>query len=347
MILDLMTWLFYGLLFFQGKEITPLKENEKPWLSKACGQCMKGWFSIAIILHHLSQRTRGGYIFRHFLFAGVFCVSCFLFYSGYGLMKSCLSKPDYEKHYLRRRVLPVLVPFVIYSIILWFAYCCEGTVFSFADLMDGLSHGEPMAIFSWYVYFILVFYAVFCFLMKVCHKDARRMIRGALIFNVIWIVFCFMRGFGIWWYNTAHIIIFGMYYGAYEDPCDAWIRTNRRWIIPVCSLIVLVCSWLPYLIPWFFQLPVYIISTISFTVLMVAFLMKRVPDNAVLSFLGSISFELYLVHELFILLLRGKHLYIADDTLWIIAVMVCSITAAYLFRWISEPLKARLRRNKV
>ena len=56
MILDLMTLLFYGLLFFHGKEKEPLKQNEKPWLSKACGQRMKGWFSIAIILHHLSQQ---------------------------------------------------------------------------------------------------------------------------------------------------------------------------------------------------------------------------------------------------------------------------------------------------
>ena len=345
MILDLMTLLFYGLLFFHGKEKEPLKQNEKPWLSKACGQCMKGWFSIAIILHHLSQRTGDGYVFRHFLFAGVFCVSCFLFYSGCGLMKSCLSKPDYEKHYLRRRILPVLVPFVIYNIILWFAYRYEGTVYSFADFIYGLSRGEPMAIFSWYVYFILLFYGVFYGLMKICRKDAKKMIRGAIVFNVIWIVFCFLRGFGVWWYNTAHIIIFGMYYGAFEDQCDAWISTRRRRLVPICTAAVLICSWLPYVIPWFIQLPVFIFSTVCFTLLMIALLMKRIPYNRALMFLGSVSYELYLVHELFILLLRGKHIYIASDTLWIAAVLICSLIAAYLFKCMLAPLKVRICRQ--
>ena len=69
------------------------------------------------------------------------------------------------------------------------------------------------------------------------------------------------------------------------------------------------------------------------------------PYNRALMFLGSVSYELYLVHELFILLLRGKHIYIASDTLWIAAVLICSLIAAYLFKCMLAPLKVRICRQ--
>lgn len=340
---DLLTILFYGLLFLPDTEKNKVSHHEKPWLSRDVSSCMKGWFALMIIFHHLSQRTHDGFVFRHFLFIGVFCVSCFLFYSGYGLMKNCMSRENYERHFLKRRILPVLLPFVIYHILLWFAYLYEGTVYTFTDFVSLLAKGEPMAVFSWYVYFILLFYLVFCLLMKITGKNPRKMIAGALLFDVLYIIFCAARGFGIWWYDTAHIIVFGMYYAAYEEKCDAWITTHRKWLLPVCMFLVISLCALPYILPWHFQLPVYLISTCAFTVMMIALLMKHDPSNPVLRFLGSISYELYLVHELFILLFRGNHLYMNGDFLWTLSVIVCSVLLAYLFQRALRPLLAKLR----
>lgn len=341
--MDLFAILFVFLLLIAcGKD--GKNTSEKPWLSKETGQCMRGWFAIAIIFHHLSQRTHDGLLFRLFLFVGVYCVSCFLFYSGYGLMKNCMRRKDYEKQYFRRRFLPVFLPFVLYNLILWSVYRWEGTFYTFHDFISLLWRGEPMAIFSWYVYFILLFYALFYLLMKVSGKNTERMIRGALIFDLIYILFCVWRGWGIWWYNTAHILIFGMYYAAHEERCDEWIQNRQKKLILVCGFILIAFSALPYILPYRFQLPLYILITLSFTVLMIALLMRRVPDNPVLKFLGRIAYELYLVHEIFILVYRGSHIYMESDFVWTLAVLICSVILAYAYHQLFDGVLRLIRR---
>ena len=335
---EVLTIVFY-LIFFLSLH----KAQGKEYLSKDTSLNLKGWFSVAVMFHHLAQRTHDGLFFHHFLFTGIFSVSCFLFYSGYGLMKNCMNRKDYEKHWFRKRIMPVLLPFAFYNCLLWAVNLFEGKFIGIGEMLRGLSKGEPMAIFSWYVWYILLFYIVFWILMKTVNKHPRKMIIGAFIFNILYVVFCMIMNFGIWWYNTGHIIVSGMVYAAYEETCEGVLRKYRKILYAITIPVVLTASWLPYLLPFAFQLPVYIALSVSFVILMILVSIKHVPDSKILRFFGSISYELYLLHELPLMLLRGTHIYIRNDSLWVLSVLVCTVVPAYGYHLLFGSVTKRLK----
>jgi peptidoglycan/LPS O-acetylase OafA/YrhL len=335
---EVLTIVFY-LIFFLSLH----KAQGKEYLSKDTSLNLKGWFSVAVMFHHLAQRTHDGLFFHHFLFTGIFSVSCFLFYSGYGLMKNCMNRKDYEKHWFRKRIMPVLLPFAFYNCLLWAVNLFEGKFIGIREMLRGLSKGEPMAIFSWYVWYILLFYIAFWILMKTVNKHPRKMIIGAFIFNILYVVFCMIMNFGIWWYNTGHFIVSGMVYAAYEDKCEGWLKKHGKLLSAVMIPVVLTASWLPYLLPFAFQLPVYIALSVSFVILMILVSMKHVPDSKILRFFGSISYELYLLHELPLMMLRGTHIYIQNDSLWVLSVLVCTVLLAYGYHLLFASVTKRLK----
>ena len=71
---------------------------------------------IGVILHHVTQQI-SSYGSRDFgpigifNYLGILFTALFFFFSGFGLVASLYSRPDYLRHFLCRRIPPVLIPF--------------------------------------------------------------------------------------------------------------------------------------------------------------------------------------------------------------------------------------------
>ena len=110
------------LLFFKAGFFKKDSFNEE-CLGLSQTKALLGFFSICIILHHVSQKPAS---FEYaalapFRTSGYLFVSFFFFCSGYGLLKSFSSKPDYLKGFLNKRYLPLLITFFASDILFQFA----------------------------------------------------------------------------------------------------------------------------------------------------------------------------------------------------------------------------------
>ena len=78
---------------------------------------------IGIIIHHVTQRITG-YVtdprnpVSIFNELGFLFTSLFFFFSGYGLLTSLLTRPDYLKGFLQKRLPAVLIPFWVINLCL-------------------------------------------------------------------------------------------------------------------------------------------------------------------------------------------------------------------------------------
>ncbi len=329
------------LLLFPALKNTD-NENQA-YISADTGLRMRGLAAATVVIHHLSQRVESGYLRYFFWFIGVFPVSVFLFYAGYGFMKRCCTDQNYGKGYLRRRLIPVLVPYLFLYPIYYLIGVIEGTPYTVSQFAEGIVSGDPVLLFTWYVFLIIFWYFWCAAMIRICGQDQKKLITGGILFVVIWCVVCSVLSYGIWWYNTAHILVMGMLWYSYEDKILNLIREKRNLVMTVSGICLALTYATPYLFR--FQYPVFFVSTVSFIILMNCILMKYIPGNAAVVFLGKISYELYLIHGALITLLRGTGIFIENDFLFAAMVIFISVPLAFVFYQCFEKLLKRKNRT--
>ncbi len=135
------------------------------YLSKQTTNCMKFICSIAVVICHLfgydpfGEGMGIGVIITAF---GYLSVSCFLFFSGYGLTVSYIKKGnEYFKGYIKKRVLPIyiiqVILIVIYSI---FRLLVEEKL-NLRRLTLSFFFGDTIIEYGWYIQMILLFYLIY------------------------------------------------------------------------------------------------------------------------------------------------------------------------------------------
>ncbi len=122
---------------------------------------LRGFFTLVIVYHHLSQYLDNPGPFRVFLEVGILCVAAFFFYSGYGLMKSVLTNKNYFHHFFLRRYIKIFVPFFICNALYLFVYYLTGDRYGLKLSLEYLSGIQLINPQSWYIIVIALFYFVF------------------------------------------------------------------------------------------------------------------------------------------------------------------------------------------
>lgn len=317
------------------------------YLSRDTTSSVKGLLALSIVFHHLAQRTLGGPIFHKFFYTGAISASLFFFFSGYGLMKRYLTDPGYPKHFLSRRVMPVLLTYLLATGIYWTAYAAFGKAYSLGEIGLVLWQGSPIVPFSWFVINILLFYLVFFMLMRLPHKNPQRILAGAGLFCILWTGFCAGRGYGLFWSDTTPLLAVGMLWAQYEERILEWIRKRSLPVSLICLggflpsfLITVLLSENTSMdgIKW----PANALAACFFVLLFLLFSQKALIGNPVLHFFGRISFELYLMQGLFIGLLRNDRFYIESEFLWCGLVLAGTTAAAWALSKIHSFLTALL-----
>ena len=343
-------------------------EFHNDFLSIRVTNGLKGYAAIGIMLHHLTQTiTQYGNIqkgviniFNDF---GVLYVGTFFFLSGYGLFTSFRIKDNYLDHFFKRRLPAVLIPFYM-----------ANTIFIIFSLMSGmkLRIGQLISCFTgwlllntqlWYIVEIVFLYLLFylCF-RYIKNKNISYALMGVLII-LLSIgslllghdnkTFCGGAWFkGEWWYNTTLLFFVGITISKYETEILKQVKKYYTAIllIGICGFILLFSASEYMLIhagywcegvgnPGYTekfmtlgaQLPMVIVYVLLFLLITFKFQFK----NKVLHFLGNISLELYLIHNLFITWFNGR---INNDFFYILVVYTCSILLAVVLKYIDTKI---------
>ncbi len=336
MLLDL---LFVVLLFValsKIKLIMPLKNFNDEFMSVKNCNSYKGFFALIVIMHHISQRVSNGFLPPDFTRVGYLAVAVFLFLSGYGLQKQNLSKPDYSKGFLLKRISAILIPYMVMSVIYWLIYAILGDVRSIATIWHNfIVNGDPIVWFSWYVVCILYFYITFYFLMKIFKNNRVGIVFGGIAFCALYIFICSKLGFGLWWYQTSFVFILGIVFSSYEEKILKFIKKYYVTVLLLSLTFFIVLAKHKWEIYWLIpslKTEFLLVALLAFLFILsfFALTLKIKTNNKFLDFLGKISFEIYMVQGALMLLLRNERIYIQNDFYWSVFVLVGSLLLAFV-----------------
>ena len=112
-------------LLFIGVKFSRKKEWNEGNMSFDQTKCFLGFCAVIICFHHMAQFTCAGWLNPYFIrkgldifvTAGYPMVAMFLFCSGFGLYKSAKAKPDFFKRFLPVRLVPILIPTLLTTLV--------------------------------------------------------------------------------------------------------------------------------------------------------------------------------------------------------------------------------------
>ena len=330
---------------------------------------IRAFACLSVILHHLTQRiTSYGGIFKGpvtaFNYAGLLFTAIFFFSSGYGLIVSYDTKPDYIKGFLLRRLPAVIVPFwavnLIGILIRQFIYSSHGNALSYICDFFGLTLINSN---GWYIIEIIVLYIAFYILFRLFrNKDAAMVLLSLAAVSII--VFSFFRGHdspdykthwfrGEWWYNSTGVFIFGLFYARFRKKIEKFVNRHYLiWLIVVSILFIAAFCGMVYSVNHlgYYRSPgdplarryalitliVQTVTCILSTTLVLLINMRIILRSRVMRYLGKISAELFLIHGYFITMVFSQTK--MSDPVYFAAVLASSIAAGAVISPLSKKL---------
>lgn len=268
-------------------------------LDRTTTNCCKGIAAMIIMMHHISFRLLNLPVYVKPIWYIAFpIVGFFFFMSGYGLTCGLMQKKDYLKGFLSKRLSNIIVPYVIVAItwigleIIWGgADTCRAIVEAFS-----IRYIQPL----WFIWVIITAYIMFYAVFR--HTEINV---GAYWFTSIAIVYILISAF-VNPRDEMYASIIGMPLGIlwamYERKIDSYFEIGflRKEIVAIAAFVILFIGRLTLSVVGFdnqlFQSVLRNIITIVFIVPLVGLLKKVKIQKRFLIRLGTISYEIYIIH---------------------------------------------------
>ena len=290
---------------------------------------IKGLIAFTIIFHHLSQRIEGESLFllRNI---GYLIVGIFLFYSGYGLTKATLTKANYLDKFWIKRFPKVVIPFILSNLLFIIGYVIfENKLYTTIEAINYIIGIKLIDSFKWYIWTTIILYIGYYILFKT-FKENKAIILVFLYINIyFWI--CYIFKIGGWWYNSIFSFFGGVLFGKYGEKIIQFIKVKYLYTIIPIAIFLLVYT---YGIKNGNIFTATIANT-SFIISFVFISIKLRIGNKITKFLGTISYEIYLVHRLVLDILNYR---IQNRYIYVVASVIGSIVLAYLFSIIAKKI---------
>lgn len=229
---------------------------------------------------------------------GQLMVAMFLFYSGYGILESVKRKgPEYIQKFPQKRILKVLVQFDVAVLCFWALGIFLGEQFPVKRVLLSLIAWDDLKNSNWYIFAILCAY-VFSYLsfkwLKV--KTALFMIT---LLSFAYIVFV-SRFKGDYWWDTILCFPAGLYYSYMKDSFELNLRKHY--------LVYFIVSFVAFiLVNHFCRLNYFILGSLRsvlFCIFLMILLFKFPINSALLKWLGSLVFPIYILQRIPMILFK-------------------------------------------
>lgn len=290
---------------------------------------LRGLLCLLIVLGHTSSclaehNLLDWNIVGRWLNNALFAVSMFFFLSGYGLAASFTKKgTTYLDSFFYKRFSGLLPGLVIISLIYTFV-----KIFFLgweSERVLAPLYGTFPIESSWYVYSLLVFYVVFYLAFRCISSKVGRNMAVWIGIILYCIVMAEILCWSSHWWITSLAFAVGISYKSAEKQIVHYIDTYPRKSVcvavlsmvafAVCSIVHTSLFFTSFIFYWFFPIViVYIIYGLGGI------------KSKVLEFCGKISYEIFLIHQLFILVLFSI---MPNRLMFVLCVYLCSVAVAY------------------
>jgi peptidoglycan/LPS O-acetylase OafA/YrhL len=272
-------------------------------INKQSTEQLKGIAIILVVLGHLFVTKFINSTNPAFNYLGAQGVALFLILSGYGLTKSFLQR-GIDKSFLLRRWRVVLIPYSIVTFV-WFLYdFWHGKLYSLKIIilsLAGFDFHLTMDATMWYISYILIWYGVYYILFNL---KLPNLVKVGLLFGVAYLFRYHSRvnlTEQVYWQWGLHAFMFplGALFAFLPQP--QWNEKTQKVGLGFLGLIALGI-YLLNLKNNPLGLGPYMLSNFSFAVGIMALIMlgeRMGHDSRLLRFVGSISYEIYLLEAVF------------------------------------------------
>ena len=228
----LIIWIGYILACVYGIQLSHCHMN---YLDKEQTNAIKGIFAGIIMFSHFLQYIKLSDSVMDSVFStsirsiGQLMVVMFLFYSGYGIVRSAERKRDYFDTFFTHRIIHTLLYFDFAVLIFAIVNLLRGSVFSVKRYLLSLIGWSSIGNSNWFVFAILCAYIIVLIVVKtqnnqINEKSLLMITAGCLLYIFV------MRYFKeSWWYNTIMTFPAGMYYGYYKSKIDQHLK-QKYWL---------------------------------------------------------------------------------------------------------------------
>lgn len=276
------------------------------YIGKEQGNAIKGVFIMLVFLAHaLTEVKHCGFGFERpldwaaqyfHLAMGQLIVAMFLFYSGYGVMTSLMTKGNgYLTTFPKKRILTTLLNFDVAVCVFLVVGLFLGRPVDWAKLPLSFVAWDNVGNSNWYVFVILCCYMLF-YLVFLVTKN--RYLPGALLVAAFSLVLMLVlrRVKGVtYWYSTVLVFPAGIFYALYSHSLEKVIQRYYWFVLPGLLVAFLFLHFVP--------LPLlrgvtFNVQAIIFALLIVVLTMKVRIGNKWLTWCGMSLFPLYIYQRL-------------------------------------------------
>lgn len=308
---------------------------------------VKGIFVLIVFLSHMRAYvtlTPGDKAALSFVsYLGQLMVVPFLFYSGYGVMESIQRKGlDYVRRMPFQRILKTLLRFDMVVLI----YLCIRLIFgdpvTIRQVLLALTGWGSIGNSNWFVFIALLLYGLtFLSFLRLSQSP----FLGASVLTVLaaGAVFVLAVTKDSWWHDTMLCYVLGVWFSLLRRPLEKWIlRNDMTWL---AALLLALAGFL-FLRKRMGWGPFYPhLCGLAFSVLLILLTAKLSLNNPFLHFLGTYTFELYLLQRIPMKLMLYHEICTEEPALFFLLSFGITCVLAVAFRRIAAKLDAVLFRS--
>lgn len=355
------------LLCFWKIKFSKFHDN---YMGKDPTTSIKGIFAIIVLFSHMR-----GYValsdsfldqsYNQVLnFIGQLMVAIFFFYSGYGIIKSYTSKPDYSKNFFRCRLLKTLTHFDIAVLFYLLLSLATTVVFGWTrpweDYVFAWVGWTSLGNSNWFIFTTLALYLITIpsfFLAEKINKRKELLITifVTILSVALWIVLAIFKE--SWWYDTLFCYVFGMWFALIADKINQLFKEKP--IVHYSAIAVSLVSFAAtyYAYRTLFSHPaLYSVCSCLFCITLVLVTSVVKINNPILLWLGKYSFSIYILQRLPMMVMTYLPFNLPSylfAVLAIVGILVLAFIFGFIYKkidnWFFKPkqyLPRRLEENK-
>lgn len=329
--MDILVLLFAIIIFGNSK----IQINDD-YLSINQTRMLKGIFSIVVVIHHITSYISSD-LLKIFSSVGYIAVGFFFFISAYGsVMQLKKKKEAYLGTYILSKIESVVLPYLEITVIYWiYKVLIDGSNLSLGSSLLNAFGIKFIASNCWYVVVLLYFYLFF--FVGSCIAVKLKKINISIIICSLTFVFSYYLFYkkynayhpdailGLHWAYSTMLIVAGTVWGCFEEKL-------RKYISPVFvfSIFLLLCiSYYEKVSNDRWNYVLHNISAFCYVVICIFIVRNIRIENKILDFLGSISFETYMIHGL-VMKIAVRYVGTENALVFSIFIIGVSLLAAYL-----------------
>lgn len=338
------------LILIFSKSHIELSGINQEYISKDTTDAIKGIFILLIFASHFSYYIPSYTNLPDILYwnirvyLGQCVVAMFLFYSGYGVMKSAANKgKEYVDNFPKKRILKTLLIYDFSQIIFFIMQTMLGKKYMLKQCVLSLLAWTSLGNDNWYIFIILFLYLItYLALKKIKSPFWQTIFIG--IGSIILIQVLMNAEKGRYWYNSIFCFTAGAAWSLAGQRVEKFLAKNKNYTL---ILFLLIMAFVGLHKIWDKHVVIYEMVVVLFALIIVLLSMKISIHNEFLKYCGKHLQGLFLLHRIPMILFGQISIIKQEKYLYFLLCIMTAFALEFLFnKMISYIWRENVSKNK-